>query len=384
MTKTISVFNTQTTGHSETWNASALGGQGNFSITQKTLRGGLSDGVETLEIHNGLLKFIVVPTRGMGIWKAWLNDFEIGWQSPVRGPVHPAFVDLGEPGGLGWLDGFDELFVRCGLVSNGAPEFADNGKLLYPLHGRIANRPAHDVSVSFNAATNTLSVRGVVEESRFHITKLRLTSTISTQLGSNKITVVDAIENFAETPQEVQMLYHVNFGTPLLEAGAQVVFPYKTLVPRNAHAAGKISEWDYYPAPTPGLEEQVYFFDLYADNAGTTQVMLKNAHGDKAAVLEFNPEHLPCFSLWKNPAGLRDGYVTGLEPGTNFPNPRSFEGQHGRVLKLAAGQTASLVVSLQLLDNASAIQQAEQKITEIVGGRPQQTHAAPQDDWCAK
>ena len=50
---------------------------------------------------------------------------ELGWKSPVHGPVHPNFVPLNEPSGLGWLDGFDELFVRCGLESNGAPDFDD-------------------------------------------------------------------------------------------------------------------------------------------------------------------------------------------------------------------------------------------------------------------
>ena len=38
---------------------------------------------------------------------------------------------MGEPSGLGWLDGFDELLVRCGLESNGAPEFDADGRVVY-------------------------------------------------------------------------------------------------------------------------------------------------------------------------------------------------------------------------------------------------------------
>ena len=88
----------------------------------------------------------------MGIWKAWLgdakgNEWPLGWNSPIRGPVHPKFVPIAEPSGLGWLDGFDELLCRCGLFSNGAPDFDERGVLLHPLHGRIANRPAHRLSV---------------------------------------------------------------------------------------------------------------------------------------------------------------------------------------------------------------------------------------------
>ena len=82
----------------------------------------------------------------MGIRRAVCGDLQLGWQSPVKGPVHPAFVSTRDPRGFGWIAGFDELLVRCGLESNGAPEFT-NGVLRYPLHGEVANLPAHTVAV---------------------------------------------------------------------------------------------------------------------------------------------------------------------------------------------------------------------------------------------
>ena len=63
-------------------------------------------------------------------------------------------------------------------------------------------------------------------------------------------------------------------------------------------------------------------------------VMLRNHEGDKGVVLRFRTDQLPAFTLWKNTAGLRDGYVTGLEPGTNYPNPRPFEQARNRVVRL--------------------------------------------------
>ena len=42
---------------------------GNGSIFKTTLRGGLSEGVDLVELHNGDLSISVLPTRGMGIWK---------------------------------------------------------------------------------------------------------------------------------------------------------------------------------------------------------------------------------------------------------------------------------------------------------------------------
>src|SRR5262245_43772063 len=74
-----------------------------WTISKRTLRGGLCDGVDVIEMHNGALAFTVVPTRGMGIWKGNYRGLALGWDSPVRGPVHPKHVNLLERGGLGWL-----------------------------------------------------------------------------------------------------------------------------------------------------------------------------------------------------------------------------------------------------------------------------------------
>ena len=93
-----------------------------WSVKKHRLRGGRRDGVDLIVVDNGALRFSIVPTRGMGLWKGWYDGNRLGWDSPVTdGPVHPSFVNLAAAGGLGWLDGFDELLARCGLENNGAP-----------------------------------------------------------------------------------------------------------------------------------------------------------------------------------------------------------------------------------------------------------------------
>src|SRR5690606_4949391 len=99
-----------------------LAGNDQWSITTHTLQGGVSDGVEVVELCNGPLTVAVLPTRGMGVWKAQYKDLRLGWDSPVQRPVHPRHVQLTSRNGFGWLDGFNELMCRCGLASNGAPE----------------------------------------------------------------------------------------------------------------------------------------------------------------------------------------------------------------------------------------------------------------------
>ncbi|HWA97414.1 MAG TPA: DUF4432 family protein, partial [Pirellulales bacterium] len=146
--------------------AAEVGHEGNYSITKRTLRGGLREGVEVIDVNNGRLRFRVLPTRGMGLWRVEAGERVLGWQSPVRGPVHPQFVPLDAPSGIGWLAGFDELVVRCGLESNGAPQFAADGRLELPLHGRIANLPAHHVEASVDTEAGLLAVTGTVDEAR--------------------------------------------------------------------------------------------------------------------------------------------------------------------------------------------------------------------------
>ncbi len=363
-------------------------GLGKAAVMTRTWSGGLADGVLAVEINNGKLAFDVLPTRGMGLWQARLaGDREvptIGWKSPVRGPVHPSFVDLGEPSGLGWLDGFDELLCRCGLESNGAPEFDDTtSRLKYPLHGRIANRPAHRVDLTIDTDRQEIRLVGIVEETRFHFLKLRLTSTVTTKLGGTALSIHDEIENFSASPTTAQLLYHVNFGLPLLDGGSRVVAPVKTLVPRNAHAATGIKTWDSYSAPEPGFEEMVYFFELHAADDGQTRALFKNAHATRGISLAFNVKQLPCFSIWKNTTGEPDGYVTGIEPGTNFPNPRSFETIKNRVIKLAGGQKQAFDLMLDVHGSAAEVAAAEAAVSKIQAGRAPKVHTEPLPDWCA-
>ena len=152
-------------------------------VKKHVLRGGMSDGVDVIELENDALRVTLLPTRGMGIHKITCGDVELGWRSPVRGPVHPKLVNLFEGSGIGWLGGFDEWLCRCGLESNGGPEWDEAGRLQRPLHGRIANLPAQRVELSVDGQSGEMSVTGILEEARIFGRKLRLTSTARLRAG---------------------------------------------------------------------------------------------------------------------------------------------------------------------------------------------------------
>ncbi|REJ70474.1 MAG: DUF4432 family protein [Planctomycetota bacterium] len=359
------------------------GSTADFRVSLRTLRGGLRDGVDVLLVESGEVRVALLPTRGMGVWKAWHGEVELGWRSPVRGPVHPKFVPLRDPSGLGWLDGFDELIVRCGLESNGAPEFDEAGRLVYPLHGRIANLPARRVELSVDGESGEVTVTGVVDEVRFLFQKLRLTTTVVVSPERCGFAIEDRVENLSADPAGMQLLYHCNFGPPLLSDGSQVVLPVAEMTPRDDHAATGLTAWDTYAGPSPGMSEQVYFFDLHADADGHTQALLENNEAAIGASLHFNTRQLPCFSLWKNTQAVVDGYVTGLEPGTNYPNPRSHEDAHGRVVELAPGESRGFSLALEFHPDEAALVAARAAIAKLQAGGKPQIHPAPVPGWTA-
>jgi hypothetical protein len=347
--------------------AGALPAGCRLSLT--TLAGGLRDGVQTIVLDAGGLSLQILPTRGMGVWKGSYKGLDLSWRAPLGGPVHPKFVPVEQPDGLGWLWGFDELVARCGLESNGAPDFDEQGRLKYPLHGRISNIPAHKVIVGFDEASHELVVSGEVDERRLHFAKLRLRTTYRVKVGSQRVDVVDEIVNLSGAPGECQMLYHVNFGPPVCAPGSRVLAPVETIVARTKHAAEHIGHWEDFGPARPGFEEQVYFYRLHADANENTSALLQAPDKKSGVSLHWSRKELPFFTLWKNSVAFEDGYVAGIEPGTNFPNPRSFESKQGRTVTLAPGGIHRVAWSIEVHPDAQAVAVAEKRIESLRGGR---------------
>ncbi|NBX29589.1 DUF4432 family protein [bacterium] len=352
---------------------------GNLAVRTRRLAGGVRDGVLLVELVAGGTKVFVLPDRGLGIWKIMADGCELGWQSPVHGPVHPRFVPIAEPSGIGWLDGFDELVARCGLVSNGAPDFDASGRLRHPLHGRIANLPAHHLDVTLDEAAGTITLTGAVDETRFLVHALRMTTSLTLHAGRPRVSWTDTVKNLSDRPATMQMLYHVNFGPPLLGPGAELIAAVEELAPRDSAAVADAATWGRYVTPQAGRGEQVHFARVRPDPQGTATALLIGPDHRNAASLTWQADTLPCFTVWKNQGGLADGYVTGLEPATNYPNPRSHEEAQGRVVPLAPGGSVRFDVAIEH-HHGDAIA-AERSRIETLGGRAPQIHAGPKPGW---
>ncbi|WP_417730001.1 aldose 1-epimerase family protein [Rosistilla oblonga] len=355
--------------------------EGQINLKYGTIASGRGAGIEVVQIDTGPMQVTLLPTRGMAIWQVICDGIPFKWNSPVDGPVHPSLVPVHDPGGIGWLEGFDELLVRCGLVSNGAPEFEESGRLRYPLHGRIANTPAE--RVWSEEVEGRCVVAGETHEKRLFFNNLTLTTRVSVAPGGREIEIEDTVSNHGSQPAETQMLYHINVGAPVLEEGAKLLLAYEELSPRNDHAASDIPTWDRYPGPKSGYQEQVHLFRVKSDAAGSTAMMLQSPGGQQGFGLSYDTSTLPYFIVWKNTAAHEDGYVTGLEPATNFPNPRSFEGERGRVATVPAGGSITHRVNLHPLVGQQNVDSFAEKVHALQGNDKPTVHQQPNPDWAS-
>jgi hypothetical protein len=355
-----------------------------WSVQKYTLRGGKQEGVDVIVVNNGKLTFTVVPTRGMSVLEVEMGEVRLGWDSPVKEVVHPKFVSLQSRGGLGWLEGFNEWMVRCGLEWAGHPgkdkfinNTGDEAEMDLTLHGKVGNIPASEVEVVIDrAAPHRIHIRGRVDERMFYGPKLELWTEISTEVGSNTFRIEDEIKNYGAYDQEFQIIYHANYGPPLLEAGSRFVAAAKEVRPFNAHAAKGLNQFGEYVAPARGFVEQVYGIIPFTDEQNRTMVMLHNAAKDKAITMSFRTDQLPYFTLWKNTTAIEEGYVTGLEPGTGFPANRSIERKAGRVPKLKPNETRKFAIDFAILAGSEQVNRAAVNIADFQGAR--QTRFNPQ------
>jgi hypothetical protein len=216
-----------------------------------------------------------------------------------------------------------------------------------------------------------LVFRGIVNDTQTFGAQLRLTSEISTPIGSAEVTFDDEITNLSDAPQEMQLLYHTNFGTPLLGAGAEFVAPVKSVAPMNTASAADLKDWNRYSGPHPsGYAAKVFNLQLQTDSAGMTQAMLKAPDGNQGVLMRFDTKGLPYMSLWKNEVSAKSGYVTGLEPGTGFPNPRPWERSAGRVPMLKGGESHRVHLTIAALPTRADVDRAAAEIKALTKAAP--------------
>jgi hypothetical protein len=334
-------------------NCAQIGG-----IETSVLDDGLGKGTRIAWVNTGGgLRYKVVIDRGLDIVDAFYNQYSLAWLSDA-GVTAPR-PDANR--GLEWLYSFaGGLLTTCGLTHVGGPETDEFGER--GLHGRISNIPAAVESVvQPNLLTGgmEMSITGVVKESRVFGPNLELRRTISSVLGEPTIRIRDVVTNVGNTAQPNMILYHCNFGWPLVDEGTEIVWKGKC-VSRGLDMDNAIfnSSHDFRKCRKPleshrGGGEACGFIDEAADKAGICTVGLYNRKLGLALVMRYKKRQLPCLANWQHWGSGE--YVTALEPGTNPPIGQKKARESKELIHIAPGKSRTYEIEITVLTEQKQI-----------------------------
>ena len=338
-------------------NLSQIGGTRTYELSD-----GPEKGVHAVDFRTGTgFEFTVLPDRGLDISAASYRGMSLVWRSPV-GEIAPTFY---EPQGLGWLRTFHGgLLTTCGLTHVGGP-CEDGGESL-GLHGRHSTIPARSVCVDSHWLEDEyiMWIKGVVRHAVLFGENLTLTRKISARLGQSRLTIEDIVENTGFETSPFLILYHVNAGFPLVDAGTQLVATSLSVTPRDEEAEKGQKDHNIMSEPLAGYNERVYFHQMKADSEGYAYTALINERLSLGLFLKYRNETLPHLVEWKM---MGEGaYVVGMEPSNNTLRGRPAEREAGTLVELKPGGRVSMFLEIGVLSGQREIEDYRKKVASIV------------------
>lgn len=334
-------------------NPAQLGG-----IETSVLDNGSGRGTRIAWINTGTgLRYKIVIDRAMDIADAFYNQHSLAWLSQL-GITAPQPFSNKE---VDWIKTFGGgLLVTCGLDHIGGPEqdeFGERG-----LHGPVSNIAAEIESIIQPdplSGKMDMCIVGRIKQTQPLGIQLELKRTISATLGQAAIRIHDEVINRGNVSAPHMLLYHFNFGWPLVNEGTEIIWD-GTWNPRETGAANKIFKTgkNFHQCLAPSDEhkgngEEAVFIDITANASGECICGLHNPAIGIAVVLKFQKLQLPWLTNWQHWG--KGEYVTGLEPGTNPPIGQSSARQKNELLFIAPGESRLYDVELEVLNNKESI-----------------------------
>jgi hypothetical protein len=340
-------------------NPAQLGG-----IETSVLDNGAGRGTRIAWINTGTgLRYKVIIDRAMDIADALFNQHSLTWlsHSGVTGPE--PFSDRG----LGWLRTFGGgLLTTCGLDHVGGPETDEFGER--GLHGLISNSAAEIESIlqpDPKKDNLEFSIRGKIIQSKVFGPSFELKRTLSGTLGSATIKIHDEVTNCANTPAPHMLLYHLNFGWPLVDEGTDLLWNGPWQSPGEKSDTKIFREGNNFrkcPSPLPahsGSGEEVAFIDIKSDESGQCTAGLYNQAINLAVAIRFRKKELPWFTNWQHWG--KGEYVTGMEPGTHPPIGQAVARANKELIFLQPGETREYNIEIEVINQDAAITRLLQK-----------------------
>lgn len=322
------------------------------------LNDGAGKGVRIAWVNTGSgLRYKVVLDRAADIADAFFNEHSLAWLS--HGGVVAPRPDANQ--GIEWLYTFaGGLLVTCGLTHVGPPE-TENGQQR-GLHDRISNIPVSVESIVQPDPTSgklDMSITTLAKQSYVFGPILELKRTISSRIGEATIRVRDVVTNRSSNSTAHMILYHCNFGWPLVDEGADIIWKGKCKS-RGLDMDNAIfnSKHNYRKCQKP-LESHIKgaeacgFIDIKADNKGVCTAGIANRKLGLAVVIKYPKKQMPAFANWQH-WGAGD-YVVGLEPATNPPIGQIAARKQKKLIYLRPGKSRTYELEFTVLTDKDKI-----------------------------
>jgi hypothetical protein len=206
---------------------------------------------------------------------------------------------------------------------------------------------------------------------------LVLTRRFEAQLGGHTISIEDRVENRGFRPTPHMLLYHFNFGYPLLDEGSEFLAPIRTIVHAIHPLRGQGQGYRIQGPPQADFREQVYQHDVVAGADGMASALLINPRLGLGARRDYDHAAMPSRFEWQC---LQSGLdVLGIQPTTNHQPGRGVAEQRGELIELGHGEQRSYRTRLTVLDGGDAIAAGRGEILALQ--TPPDDFAPASDDW---
>ena len=305
-----------------------------YTLRRLTIGEGKAKGTGIIEICTADgLQVDILPDAGLDIGQVRYKGTNVsfisknGYDSPASVmPYETEFLNT-FPGGM---------LYTCGLRSTGGAH-RDGGEW-HPLHGRYHSLMAEQVSTE--VMDNEIVIRGTLRETALFGYCLQLKRTIRIPIFGAEVTVSDELTNLAHKDEEYSLLYHCNFGYPLVSEKARVELPEnRKTTARTPFAATGLGRETTFDAPTPGEEERVFFHEEMEHQAS---IVNESIHAKMTLTWS---DSLPILAHWRSMAS--GDYVCGLEPTNCYIMGRKAERENGTLPVLKPFETVKTQVNIK-------------------------------------
>jgi galactose mutarotase-like enzyme len=316
-------------------------------------------GMRAADVYTGSgFRFLVLVDRGLDLGPAEHAGRPLAFVHPALGP--PA---LHERPGLGWLRTFGGgLVTTCGLDHFGPPDPEGEG---YGLHGRASHLPAEGLRVTqeWRDEEYVLEIEGETRQARLFGENLRLERRISTRLGATSLLLEDRVTNEGFRPAPLAVLYHCNFGFPVVSPDSALLVRDRSVRPRDDAARVGLADHLRFGPPQAGFAEQVFFHEPRLGADGLASAAVVNRALGFGAFVRWRAAELPVLAHWKMTG--EGEYVCGLEPSTHtMTATRREQRENGSLRDLAPGESVSFRLEIGALPDAEAVQGLEKALAE--------------------